>query len=184
MAEPRSVGQDAEERTRAVSAELTSVHPAGQIGDAEPTGRVPIGAQLRASCVVAILRAEDAARAEAAVDVLVEAGIRCLELTLTTRGALDVIARLAARLPARAALRDQEVWCQRDQRRAEAEAGEQAAHPQQPHGPDRRDEPVAEQPAAEVRKAREKPRFCGGVQPSRPSLVSRAQDFLGRLLPE
>jgi hypothetical protein len=46
------------------------------------------------------------------------------------------------------------------------------------------DEPVAEQPAAEVRKAREKPRFCGGVQPSRPSLVSRAQDFLGRLLPE
>ena len=59
--------------------------------------RVPIGAELRAGRVVAILRAEDAGRAEAVVDVLVEAGIRCLELTMTTRGALDVIERLAAR---------------------------------------------------------------------------------------
>jgi 2-dehydro-3-deoxyphosphogluconate aldolase/(4S)-4-hydroxy-2-oxoglutarate aldolase len=82
-----------------VSAEVTPVQPAGQTGSAEPPGRVPIGAQLRDTRVVAILRAEDAARAEAAVDVLVEAGIRCLELTLTTRGALDVVARLAARLP-------------------------------------------------------------------------------------
>jgi 2-dehydro-3-deoxyphosphogluconate aldolase/(4S)-4-hydroxy-2-oxoglutarate aldolase len=50
--------------------------------------------------VMAILRAEDASRAEAVVDVLLDNGIRSLELTLTTEGALDVVARLAARVPA------------------------------------------------------------------------------------
>jgi 2-dehydro-3-deoxyphosphogluconate aldolase/(4S)-4-hydroxy-2-oxoglutarate aldolase len=49
--------------------------------------------------VVAILRAVDASRAEAVVDVLLENGIRSLELTLTTEGALDVVARLVARVP-------------------------------------------------------------------------------------
>lgn len=62
--------------------------------------RVPIGAQLARTRVVAILRAEHAGRAEAVCDVLVENGVRCLELTLTTKGALDVVERLAARLPA------------------------------------------------------------------------------------
>jgi 2-dehydro-3-deoxyphosphogluconate aldolase/(4S)-4-hydroxy-2-oxoglutarate aldolase len=61
--------------------------------------RVPVGAQLAATRVVAILRAENADRAEAVVDVLVEAGVRSLELTLTTRGALEVVERLAKRVP-------------------------------------------------------------------------------------
>src|SRR3954471_18260274 len=55
---------------------------------------------LATTRVVAILRARDAARAEAVVDVLLENGIRSLELTLTTTGALDVVERLAARVPA------------------------------------------------------------------------------------
>jgi 2-dehydro-3-deoxyphosphogluconate aldolase/(4S)-4-hydroxy-2-oxoglutarate aldolase len=54
---------------------------------------------LSTTRVVAILRAENASRAEAVVDVLLEHGIRSLELTLTTEGALDVVARLAARVP-------------------------------------------------------------------------------------
>ena len=62
--------------------------------------RVPMGAGLSATRVVAILRAGDSSRAEAVVDTLVEGGIRCLELTMTTPGALDVVERLAARLPA------------------------------------------------------------------------------------
>jgi 2-dehydro-3-deoxyphosphogluconate aldolase / (4S)-4-hydroxy-2-oxoglutarate aldolase len=62
--------------------------------------RVPVGEGLAATRVVAILRAENADRAEAVVDVLVEAGVRSLELTLTTKGALDVVERLAARVPA------------------------------------------------------------------------------------
>jgi 2-dehydro-3-deoxyphosphogluconate aldolase/(4S)-4-hydroxy-2-oxoglutarate aldolase len=62
--------------------------------------RVPVGAGLAATRIVAILRAENADRAEAVVDVLVEAGVRSLELTLTTKGALDVVERLAGRVPA------------------------------------------------------------------------------------
>ena len=54
---------------------------------------------LATTRVVAILRAENASRAEAVVDVLLENGIRSLELTLTTTGALDVVERLALRLP-------------------------------------------------------------------------------------
>jgi 2-dehydro-3-deoxyphosphogluconate aldolase / (4S)-4-hydroxy-2-oxoglutarate aldolase len=61
--------------------------------------RVPAGEGLAATRIVAILRAENADRAETVVDVLVEAGVRCLELTLTTRGALEVVERLAARVP-------------------------------------------------------------------------------------
>jgi 2-dehydro-3-deoxyphosphogluconate aldolase/(4S)-4-hydroxy-2-oxoglutarate aldolase len=54
---------------------------------------------LATTRVVAILRAEDAARAEDVVDVLLANGVRSLELTLTTRGALEVIQRLAAKVP-------------------------------------------------------------------------------------
>jgi 2-dehydro-3-deoxyphosphogluconate aldolase/(4S)-4-hydroxy-2-oxoglutarate aldolase len=59
-----------------------------------------VGAGLAATRIVAILRADNADRAEAVVDVLVEAGVRSLELTLTTTGALEVVERLAARVPA------------------------------------------------------------------------------------
>lgn len=61
--------------------------------------RIPTSQALRDTGVVAILRAAHAARAEAVVETLVAHGIRCLELTMTTRGALDVVAALAARLP-------------------------------------------------------------------------------------
>jgi 2-dehydro-3-deoxyphosphogluconate aldolase / (4S)-4-hydroxy-2-oxoglutarate aldolase len=54
---------------------------------------------LATTRIVAILRAEDAARAEDVVDVLLENGVRSLELTLTTRGALEVVERLASKVP-------------------------------------------------------------------------------------
>jgi 2-dehydro-3-deoxyphosphogluconate aldolase/(4S)-4-hydroxy-2-oxoglutarate aldolase len=59
-----------------------------------------MGEGLSATRVIAILRAGDSSRAEAVADTLVEGGIRCLELTMTTPGALEVVERLAARLPA------------------------------------------------------------------------------------
>jgi 2-dehydro-3-deoxyphosphogluconate aldolase/(4S)-4-hydroxy-2-oxoglutarate aldolase len=54
---------------------------------------------LTATRVVAILRAANAERAEDVVAVLLENGIRSLELTLTTKGALDVMERLASTVP-------------------------------------------------------------------------------------
>jgi 2-dehydro-3-deoxyphosphogluconate aldolase / (4S)-4-hydroxy-2-oxoglutarate aldolase len=61
--------------------------------------RVPMSDAVATTRVIAILRAEDASRAEAVVDVLLENGIRSLELTLTTKGALEVVERLAAAVP-------------------------------------------------------------------------------------
>jgi 2-dehydro-3-deoxyphosphogluconate aldolase / (4S)-4-hydroxy-2-oxoglutarate aldolase len=61
--------------------------------------RVPMSEALATTGVVAILRAEDASRAEAVVEVLLESGIRSLELTMTTKGALEVVERLAATVP-------------------------------------------------------------------------------------
>src|SRR3954466_1919990 len=58
--------------------------------------RVPMSEAVTTTGVIAILRAENASRAEAVVDVLLENGIRSLELTLTTQGALEVVERLAA----------------------------------------------------------------------------------------
>jgi 2-dehydro-3-deoxyphosphogluconate aldolase/(4S)-4-hydroxy-2-oxoglutarate aldolase len=54
---------------------------------------------LATTRVVAILRGEDAGRAEEVVGVLLENGIRSLELTLTTKGALKVMERLASTVP-------------------------------------------------------------------------------------
>ncbi|GIG35541.1 bifunctional 4-hydroxy-2-oxoglutarate aldolase/2-dehydro-3-deoxy-phosphogluconate aldolase [Cellulomonas pakistanensis] len=56
--------------------------------------------RLAARPVVAILRAPDADRFLAASEVLWEAGFRCLEFTLTTRGALEAARRARAELPA------------------------------------------------------------------------------------
>jgi 2-dehydro-3-deoxyphosphogluconate aldolase / (4S)-4-hydroxy-2-oxoglutarate aldolase len=67
--------------------------------DIPAPARVPISEAVATTRVVAILRAENASRAEAVVDVLLENGIRSLELTLTTQGALGVVERLAARVP-------------------------------------------------------------------------------------
>lgn len=61
--------------------------------------RVPMSEALATTRVVAILRAANAERAEDVVAVLLENGIRSLELTLTTKGALDVMERLASTVP-------------------------------------------------------------------------------------
>jgi 2-dehydro-3-deoxyphosphogluconate aldolase/(4S)-4-hydroxy-2-oxoglutarate aldolase len=76
-----------------------SLTPAEPASHPAPPERVPIGEQLAVTRVVAILRAEHAGRAETVAEVLVEHGIRCLELTLTTKGAMEVVERLAAKLP-------------------------------------------------------------------------------------
>src|SRR3954453_19131266 len=68
-------------------------------GPAAAGPRVPMSEALATTRVMAILRAENASRAEAVVDVLLENGIRSLELTLTTKGALEVVERLAATVP-------------------------------------------------------------------------------------
>lgn len=56
--------------------------------------RTPITPQLLDAGIVAIFRGGRADRLEAAAEVLVTAGITCLELTLTTPGALEMLARL------------------------------------------------------------------------------------------
>ena len=61
--------------------------------------RVPMSEALVTTRVIAILRAENASRAAAVVDVLLENGVRSVELTLTTHGALEVVERLAATVP-------------------------------------------------------------------------------------
>jgi 2-dehydro-3-deoxyphosphogluconate aldolase / (4S)-4-hydroxy-2-oxoglutarate aldolase len=70
--------------------------------DPLPAGRprIPMSEAILDTRIVAILRAGDSSRAEAVADTLVEGGIRSLELTMTTPGALDAVERLAARLPA------------------------------------------------------------------------------------
>jgi 2-dehydro-3-deoxyphosphogluconate aldolase / (4S)-4-hydroxy-2-oxoglutarate aldolase len=56
--------------------------------------RLPITAQMRESGVVAILRASSDRHLEDVARTLGEAGITCLELTLTTPGAIDALARV------------------------------------------------------------------------------------------
>jgi 2-dehydro-3-deoxyphosphogluconate aldolase/(4S)-4-hydroxy-2-oxoglutarate aldolase len=50
--------------------------------------------------IVAVLRASDAGRFERVAEVLVEAGVTCVEFTLTSRGAVEALRRFAARMPA------------------------------------------------------------------------------------
>jgi 2-dehydro-3-deoxyphosphogluconate aldolase / (4S)-4-hydroxy-2-oxoglutarate aldolase len=59
-----------------------------------PEARTLDPGQLAATKVVAILRARDTSRVAGVVDALVSAGVTCLELTLTTRGALDSLSAL------------------------------------------------------------------------------------------
>lgn len=61
--------------------------------------RVPLSGALQRTRIIAVLSANDPSRLDAAADVLVANGIRCLELGLPARGALDAVERLAARLP-------------------------------------------------------------------------------------
>jgi 2-dehydro-3-deoxyphosphogluconate aldolase/(4S)-4-hydroxy-2-oxoglutarate aldolase len=66
--------------------------------------RPAITAQLRNTGVVAILRADSPDHLEVVAHELVAAGITCLELTLTTPGALEALARLHRGLDAGVAL--------------------------------------------------------------------------------
>jgi 2-dehydro-3-deoxyphosphogluconate aldolase / (4S)-4-hydroxy-2-oxoglutarate aldolase len=66
--------------------------------------RLPITPQLRNSGVVAILRAARPDRLEEVALALIESGIKCLELTLTTPGAVDAFRRLRPAVGADVAL--------------------------------------------------------------------------------
>ncbi len=66
--------------------------------------RLPITPQLAQSGVVAILRGSSDRHLEGVSRTLGEAGVTCLELTLTTPGAVDALARVRAELPAEVAL--------------------------------------------------------------------------------
>jgi 2-dehydro-3-deoxyphosphogluconate aldolase / (4S)-4-hydroxy-2-oxoglutarate aldolase len=66
--------------------------------------RPPLPVELTSSGVVAIARAPSTRHMADAVETLVAAGIRCIELTLTTPGALACIASLVASLGAEACI--------------------------------------------------------------------------------
>jgi 2-dehydro-3-deoxyphosphogluconate aldolase/(4S)-4-hydroxy-2-oxoglutarate aldolase len=55
---------------------------------------------IAAAGIVAVLRASDAGRFERVAEVLVEAGVTCVEFTLTSPGAVEALRRFAARMPA------------------------------------------------------------------------------------
>jgi 2-dehydro-3-deoxyphosphogluconate aldolase/(4S)-4-hydroxy-2-oxoglutarate aldolase len=60
----------------------------------------PATDELIASRVIAIIRADDVSRVLALARAIIEGGIRAIEISLTSRGALDAIARLSAQVPA------------------------------------------------------------------------------------
>ncbi len=60
-------------------------------------GHTRLGAALRTHRLVAILRSVKGGDLEAAIQVLAEAGIRCLEVTLPTPGSLEAVAEARAR---------------------------------------------------------------------------------------
>lgn len=61
--------------------------------------RIPPSAQLQDTGVMAILRARSAERFAEVGRVLVDAGVTCLEITLTSPGALEAIRTVRAQLP-------------------------------------------------------------------------------------
>lgn len=69
---------------------------------AEDVARIPLSGLLRSGRAVAVLRADDASRYDAVVDVLVEEGITAIELTLTTPGTTEALPRLVDRYAGRA----------------------------------------------------------------------------------
>ena len=54
---------------------------------------------ISAAGIIAVLRASDADRFDRVAEVLVEAGVTCVEFTLTSRGAVEALRRFTARLP-------------------------------------------------------------------------------------
>lgn len=68
-------------------------------GPDETAAHLQIPDGLRRGRVVAVLRAADAQHFPAAAAVLVEQGVRAIEVTLTTRGATDALRTIAASVP-------------------------------------------------------------------------------------
>src|SRR5690242_4394530 len=68
------------------------------------TERDEVTAAVIRSGVVAVLRAPSADAFATVADVLVDAGITAIEVTLTSRGALDALAGLRRQLPAPAVI--------------------------------------------------------------------------------
>lgn len=66
------------------------------------------------AAIVAVLRASDASRFLDVAAVLVDAGVRALEITLTTPGALDALARVREQAPAGVAVGAGTVLTERD----------------------------------------------------------------------
>lgn len=81
-----------------------------------------VSAAIVRSGVVAVLRAPAADRFAAVADVLVEAGVTAIEVTLTSRGAVPAIAELRRRLPPSAVIGAGTVLTA-DEARASADAG-------------------------------------------------------------
>jgi 2-dehydro-3-deoxyphosphogluconate aldolase/(4S)-4-hydroxy-2-oxoglutarate aldolase len=77
-----------------VSSTSASSRSGTEAGCAE---RTPPSATLRESRVIAVLRAPSAVDLEPVVEALVRGGVRSIELTLTTPGALAVLPELVAR---------------------------------------------------------------------------------------
>ena len=69
---------------------------------AEPTTRVPPSELLLSGRAVAVLRADHANRYGPVIDVLVDAGITSIELTLTTPGTTEVVGDLVRHYTGRA----------------------------------------------------------------------------------
>ncbi len=68
------------------------------------TARAALTPQLMETGVVAILRASSVKYFQPAAEALVRAGLTCLEVTLTTPGALDALSTMADGLPPEAAV--------------------------------------------------------------------------------
>jgi 2-dehydro-3-deoxyphosphogluconate aldolase/(4S)-4-hydroxy-2-oxoglutarate aldolase len=68
------------------------------------SARPPITPQLLKTRLMAILRSADARHLPAVGRALADAGVTCLEITLTTAGALDALTRLRDELPASVAI--------------------------------------------------------------------------------
>jgi 2-dehydro-3-deoxyphosphogluconate aldolase / (4S)-4-hydroxy-2-oxoglutarate aldolase len=73
-----------------------------EVGAASDRRRDPASVMeaIAAAGIVAVLRAGDAGRFERVAEVLVEAGVTCVEFTLTSRGAVEALRRFAASMPA------------------------------------------------------------------------------------
>jgi 2-dehydro-3-deoxyphosphogluconate aldolase/(4S)-4-hydroxy-2-oxoglutarate aldolase len=62
--------------------------------------RAEVAAEIQRLGVVAVIRMKDPAKLRAVFDALADGGVKAIEVTMTVPGAVDLIGRLAASLPA------------------------------------------------------------------------------------